>query len=129
MFSLARCLQTGEDASYFRNCLSGYRRLERIFLARLQDYLCPQADDESVDSTDIASDAKSDSLVVITNTKASLSGLTGSDRTCSRVLLGCDIQASEVDTKIMGDGLQRTNTFFGGTSAFITNANVSITSY
>ena len=103
--------------------------MERIFLARLQDYLCSQADDESVESTEIESDAISESLVVTTNARASLSGLNGSDRTCSRVLLGCDIQASEVDTEIMGDGLHRTNTFFGGTSAFITNANVSLATY
>ena len=122
-------LQTGEDACYFRNCLSGNRQLERIFLARLQSYLCSQADDQRVGTAEISSDAKSHSLVVTTNTKASFGGLNGLQGPCTRVLLGCDIQASEVDTKIIGDGLLRTNTFFGGTSAFVTNANVSSAVY
>ena len=39
--------QDDSDGRYFRSCLSGHRRLERIFLDRLHLYLCSDTGNKS----------------------------------------------------------------------------------
>ena len=114
--------QDDSDGRYFRSCLSGHRRLERIFLDRLHLYLCSDTGDKS--AAEPSPDSDTDATVGSSSQTLSLIDVDGREGSCCRVLLGCDLQAATVKVKATG-GLHRKNTFFGGTSAFITNANAS----
>ena len=113
--------QTTPGARYFRSCLSGHRRLERIFLARLHLYLCSDADDADDEGTTETSPASdSNALAGPTNQRPLFNRVDSHEHTCSRVLLGFDLQADK-----LVKAADRANTFLGGTSAFITNADAS----